>query len=98
MHLQYLSVSCNKIENLPDELFFCKKLKTLKLGKNSLSKLSPKISYLAHLTYLELKGNHFEFLPQELAFCRALKRSGLIVEETLFETLPSDVRDQMKAE
>ncbi|XP_026161227.1 volume-regulated anion channel subunit LRRC8C [Mastacembelus armatus] len=96
--LQYFSVTCNKIENLPDELFFCKKLKTLKLGKNSLSILSPKISYLALLTYLELKGNHFELLPQELGYCRALKRSGLIVEETLFETLPSDVRDQMKAE
>lgn len=96
--LQYFAVSCNKIENLPDELFFCKKLKTLKLGKNSLSILSPKISYLALLTHLELKGNHFELLPQELGCCRALKRSGLIVEETLFETLPSDVRDQMKVE
>ncbi|XP_033476900.2 volume-regulated anion channel subunit LRRC8C [Epinephelus lanceolatus] len=96
--LQYFSVTCNKIENLPDELFFCKKLKTLKLGKNSLSILSPKISYLALLTYLDLKCNHFEFLPQELGCCRALKRSGLMVEETLFETLPSDVRDQMKAE
>ncbi|KAM6938758.1 volume-regulated anion channel subunit LRRC8C [Lycodopsis pacificus] len=96
--LQYFSVTCNKIESLPDELFFCKKLKTLKLGKNSLSILSPKISYLAQLTYLDLKCNHFEILPQELGCCRALKRSGLIVEETLFETLPSDVRDQMKAE
>ncbi|XP_031174175.1 volume-regulated anion channel subunit LRRC8C [Sander lucioperca] len=96
--LQYFSVTCNKIENLPDELFFCKKLKTLKLGKNSLSSLSPKISYLAQLTYLDLKGNHFELLPQELGCCRALKHSGLIVEETLFQTLPPDVRDQMKAE
>uniref|UniRef100_A0A3P9LXX9 Leucine rich repeat containing 8 VRAC subunit C n=1 Tax=Oryzias latipes TaxID=8090 RepID=A0A3P9LXX9_ORYLA len=96
--LQYFSVTCNKIENLPDELFFCKKLKTLKLGKNSLSVLSPKISYLALLTYLELRGNHFEVLPQELGSCSALKRSGLIVEDILFETLPSDVRDQMKAE
>lgn len=96
--LQYFSVTYNKIENLPDELFFCKKLKTLKLGKNSLSILSPKISYLALLTHLELRGNHFEILPQELGCCRALKRSGLIVEETVFETLPSDVRDQMKAE
>lgn len=96
--LQYFSVTCNKIENIPDELFFCKKLKTLKLGKNSLSILSPKISYLTVLTHLELRGNHFEVLPQDLGYCRALKRSGLIVEETLFETLPSDVREQMKAE
>ncbi|KAM4629678.1 volume-regulated anion channel subunit LRRC8C [Polymixia lowei] len=96
--LQYFSVTCNKIENLPDELFFCKKLKTLKLGKNTLSLLSPKISYLVLLTHLDLKGNHFEVLPRELGCCRALKRSGLIVEDTLFETLPSDIRDQMKAE
>nr|XP_046156428.1 volume-regulated anion channel subunit LRRC8C-like isoform X2 [Oncorhynchus gorbuscha] len=96
--LQYFSVTCNKIENLPDEIFFCKKLKTLKLGKNTLSLLSPKISYLVLLTHLELKGNHFELLPQELRFCRALKRGGLVVEDVLFETLPSDIRDKMKAE
>ncbi|XP_030647406.1 volume-regulated anion channel subunit LRRC8C-like [Chanos chanos] len=96
--LQYFSVSCNKIENIPDELFFCKKLKTLKLGRNTLSLLSPKISNLVSLTHLELKGNHFELLPPELGFCRALKRSGLVVEDTLFETLPSDVREKMKTE
>ncbi|XP_041696225.1 volume-regulated anion channel subunit LRRC8C-like isoform X1 [Coregonus clupeaformis] len=96
--LQYFSVTCNKIENLPDELFFCKKLKTLKLGKNMLSLLSPKISYLVLLTHLELKGNHFELLPPELRFCRALKRGGLVVEDVLFETLPSDIRDKIKAE
>lgn len=96
--LQYFSVTCNKIENLPDELFFCKKLKTLKLGKNSLSVISPKISYLTQLTYLDLKGNHFDSLPKELGCCHVLKHSGLIVEETLFETLPSDVREQMRTE
>lgn len=96
--LQYFSVNYNKIENLPDELFFCKKLKTLKLGWNTLSLLSPKISYLVQLTHLEIKGNHFEVLPPELSLCRGLKRSGLLVEDVLFETLPSEIRDQMKAE
>ncbi|XP_017541119.1 volume-regulated anion channel subunit LRRC8C [Pygocentrus nattereri] len=96
--LQYFSVSCNKLENIPDELFFCKKLKTLKLGRNALSVLSPKISFLVSLTHLELKGNHFEVLPAELGYCRALKRNGLVIEDALFDTLPSDVRDQMKAE
>ncbi|XP_036410599.1 volume-regulated anion channel subunit LRRC8C-like [Megalops cyprinoides] len=96
--LQYFSVSCNKIENLPDELFFCKKLKTLKLGMNFLTVLSPKISFLIALTHLELSGNHFEGLPAELGSCRALKRSGLVVEDALFETLPSDVREQLSAE
>ncbi|XP_051985494.1 volume-regulated anion channel subunit LRRC8C [Xyrauchen texanus] len=96
--LQYFSVSCNKLENIPDELFFCKKLKTLKLGRNTLSVLSPKISYLSVLSHLELKGNHFEVLPAELGCCRTLKQSGLVVEDVLYETLPSDIREQMQEE
>ncbi|XP_001929240.4 volume-regulated anion channel subunit LRRC8C [Sus scrofa] len=96
--LQYFSITCNKVESLPDELYFCKKLKTLKIGKNSLSVLSPKIGNLLFLSYLDVKGNHFEILPPELGDCRALKRAGLVVEEALFETLPSDVREQMKTE
>ncbi|KAK6484573.1 volume-regulated anion channel subunit LRRC8C-like [Huso huso] len=96
--LQYFSITCNKVENLPDELYFCKKLKTLKIGKNSLSLLSPKIANLVLLTHLDLKGNHFESLPAELGSCKALKRSGLIVEDALFETLPSEVREKMKVE
>ncbi|CAJ0928706.1 unnamed protein product [Ranitomeya imitator] len=96
--LQYFSISCNKVESVPDELYFCKKLKTLKIGKNNLSTLSPKIGNLVFLSYLDIKGNHFESLPPELGDCRALKRIGLTVEDTLFETLPSDIREQMKSE
>ncbi|XP_028918856.1 volume-regulated anion channel subunit LRRC8C isoform X2 [Ornithorhynchus anatinus] len=96
--LQYFSITCNKVESIPDELYFCKKLKTLKIAKNSLSVLSPKIANLLFLSYLDVKGNHLEILPPELGDCRALKRVGLIVEDALFETLPSDVREQMKAE
>ncbi|XP_072505136.1 volume-regulated anion channel subunit LRRC8C isoform X2 [Notamacropus eugenii] len=96
--LQYFSITSNKVESLPDELYFCKKLKTLKIGKNNLSVLSPKIGNLVFLTSLEVKGNQLEVLPPELGDCRALKRSGFIVEDILFETLPSDIREQMKAE
>ncbi|XP_068949372.1 volume-regulated anion channel subunit LRRC8C [Petaurus breviceps papuanus] len=96
--LQYFSITSNKVESLPDELYFCKKLKTLKIGKNNLSVLSPKIGNLVFLTTLEVKGNQLEVLPPELGDCRALKRSGFIVEDILFETLPSDIREQMKAE
>ncbi|XP_069825175.1 volume-regulated anion channel subunit LRRC8C [Dendropsophus ebraccatus] len=96
--LQYFSISCNKVESVPDELYFCKKLKTLKIGKNNLSTLSPKIGNLVFLSYLDIKGNHFETLPPELGDCRALKKAGLVVEDTLFETLPSDIRDQLKSE
>ncbi|KAG9483174.1 volume-regulated anion channel subunit LRRC8C [Eleutherodactylus coqui] len=96
--LQYFSISCNKVESVPDELYFCKKLKTLKIGKNNLCTLSPKIGNLVFLSYLDIKGNHFETLPPELGDCRALKKNGLVVEDTLFETLPSDIREQMKSE
>ncbi|XP_036610813.1 volume-regulated anion channel subunit LRRC8C [Trichosurus vulpecula] len=96
--LQYFSITSNKVESLPDELYFCKKLKTLKIGKNNLSVLSPKIGNLVFLTFLEVKGNQLEVLPPELGDCRALKRSGFIVEDVLFETLPSDIREQIKAE
>ncbi|XP_043941579.1 volume-regulated anion channel subunit LRRC8C [Protopterus annectens] len=96
--LQYFSINCNKVESLPDELYFCKKLKTLKIGKNNLSVLSPKIANLSMLSHLDIKGNHFEVLPHEISYCKALKRSGLIVEDILFKTLPPDIREQMQAE
>ncbi|XP_073449280.1 volume-regulated anion channel subunit LRRC8C [Aquarana catesbeiana] len=96
--LQFFSISCNKVESVPDELYFCKKLKTLKIGKNNLCSLSPKIGNLVFLTHLDIKGNQFESLPPELGDCRSLKKHGFIVEDSLFETLPSDVREQMKSE
>ena len=55
-----------------------------------------KIGNLLFLSYLDVKGNHFEILPPELGDCRALKRAGLVVEDALFETLPSDVREQAR--
>ncbi|XP_069795236.1 volume-regulated anion channel subunit LRRC8C isoform X2 [Narcine bancroftii] len=96
--LQDFCITGNKVESLPDELYFCKKLKTLRVGRNNLSVLSPKVGNLALLTLLELKGNHLEALPRELGDCRSLKRSGLLVEDALFDGLPCDVREQMKAE
>ncbi|XP_062920756.1 volume-regulated anion channel subunit LRRC8C isoform X2 [Mobula hypostoma] len=97
-NLQDFCITGNKVESLPDELYFCKKLKVLRMGRNSLSILSPKVGNLALLTLLELKGNHLEALPRELGDCRSLKRSGLLVEDTLFDGLPCDVREQMRAE
>ncbi|XP_032884888.1 volume-regulated anion channel subunit LRRC8C-like isoform X2 [Amblyraja radiata] len=97
-NLQDFCITGNKVESLPDELYFCKKLKALRMGRNSLSVLSPKVGNLALLSLLELRGNHLEVLPRELGNCRSLKRSGLLVEDALFDGLPSDVREQMKAE
>ncbi|XP_043940461.1 volume-regulated anion channel subunit LRRC8C-like [Protopterus annectens] len=97
-NLQYFAVSNNAIEGLPDELFFCKKLKTLKAANNRLTVLSPKVANLKLLTKLELKGNQFEALPLEIGECSSLRRSGLVVENTLFTMLPLNIREQMTEE
>ncbi|CAB1318901.1 unnamed protein product [Coregonus sp. 'balchen'] len=89
-NLQYFA-----IESLPPELFQCKKLRTLNLGNNCLHTLPSRFGELTGLTQLELRGNRLECLPVELGECRQLKRSGLVVEEDLFKTLPTEVKEQL---
>ncbi|XP_067876878.1 volume-regulated anion channel subunit LRRC8C-like [Heterodontus francisci] len=95
-NLQYFSISYNSVESLPNELFFCKKMKTLKVAHNCLTALSPRITSLSLLARLELKGNHLDVLPPEVGECSSLTRRALIVEESLFQALPLDVRERMK--
>ncbi|XP_064416159.1 volume-regulated anion channel subunit LRRC8B [Latimeria chalumnae] len=92
----YMKQIIAKIEALPDSLFQCKNLQYLLLGRNSLSTLSPQICELVNLIKLELTGNQLELLPVELERCRRLKSSGLIVEESLFNSLPSSVKDHLQ--
>ncbi|XP_060791598.1 volume-regulated anion channel subunit LRRC8A-like [Neoarius graeffei] len=94
-NLQYISVTANRIKTLPLNLFQCKKLRTLNLGKNCLTALPSCIGQLMFLTQLELCSNWLEGLPVELGECRMLKRSGLVVEEELFRTLPPEVKEQL---
>ncbi|XP_029441581.1 volume-regulated anion channel subunit LRRC8D-like [Rhinatrema bivittatum] len=93
--LHSFSVSSNKIEALPSQLFKCIKLKALHLGNNKLSCLLAEVGELTYLTSLELKGNSLESLPLEIGLCPLLKKSGLIVEDALFDTLPSDVKERL---
>lgn len=93
--LQFISAAFNSLETVPDELFSCKKLKTLALGNNCLSSLSSRVSHLGQLVRLEIKGNRLESLPVEIGDCPMLTVSGLIVEESLFDLLPSDVRGRL---
>lgn len=95
--LQHLSVAFNSLEFLPDELFSCKRLKVLALGNNRISVLSPRVGNLAQLVRLELKGNRMESLPTEIADCVSLKLTALIVEDSLIDLLPPDVKDKMKS-
>ncbi|KAL7989310.1 hypothetical protein Chor_011976 [Crotalus horridus] len=86
--LQYFAVSHNCLETLPNEIYFCKKLKVLKAEHNKLRRISDRISWLPLLSRIELKGNQLEALPLEIGQCKFLKRSGLMVESNLYETLP----------
>ncbi|MBN3318121.1 LRC8E protein, partial [Atractosteus spatula] len=94
--LQYLSVDSNSLDSLPDELFYLKRLKTLVLSNNQIASLSPKVSSLTQLVRLELKGNNLEALPPEIGDCPLLRRTGLVVEDAIFDLLPPDVRDRIK--
>lgn len=84
-----------QIENLPPELFQCRKLRTLNLGNNVLQSLPSRVGELTNLSQIELRGNRLECLPVELGECPLLKRSGLVVEEDLFNTLPLEVKERL---
>ncbi|XP_060916664.1 volume-regulated anion channel subunit LRRC8E [Labrus mixtus] len=93
--LQFFSAAFNSLETLPEELFSCKRLKTLALGNNCLANLSSRVSNLAQLVRLEIKGNRLESLPHEIGDCPLLTVSGLIVDDSLLDLLPSGVRSRL---
>ncbi|XP_070602695.1 volume-regulated anion channel subunit LRRC8D [Erythrolamprus reginae] len=94
-NLQHLHITGNKVEVLPKQLFKCSKLRTLSLGQNCITSIPEKIGQLLQLTNLELKGNCLDRLPATLGQCRLLRKSGLIVEDHLFDTLPSEVKEAL---
>lgn len=93
--LQFFSAAFNSLEALPEELFSCKRLKTLVLGNNCLTSLSSRVSNLGQLVRIDVKGNRLESLPVEIGDCPLLRRSGLIVEDSLYELLPLDLQKKM---
>ncbi|XP_078075030.1 volume-regulated anion channel subunit LRRC8D-like [Mustelus asterias] len=92
-NLQYFAATGNRVEVLPKQVFKCTKLRVLNVGQNCITSISEKVGQLVQLTQLELRGNCLDRLPAELAHCRLLKKSGLVVEDHLFDTLPSEVKD-----
>ncbi|XP_068095930.1 volume-regulated anion channel subunit LRRC8D [Hyperolius riggenbachi] len=94
-NLQHLYVTGNKVDTLPKTLFKCNKLRTLCLGQNCITSIPEKIGNLSQLTHLELKGNCLDRLPFQIIQCRLLKKSGLVIEDHLFDALPSEVKEAL---
>ncbi|XP_018416901.1 PREDICTED: volume-regulated anion channel subunit LRRC8D isoform X2 [Nanorana parkeri] len=94
-NLQHLYVTGNKVDILPNTLFKCIKLRTLCLGHNCITSIPEKIGHLVQLTHLELKGNCLDRLSSQIIQCRLLKKSGLIIEDHLFDSLPSEVKEAL---
>lgn len=97
-NLQHLAINSNKLEGLPLNLFRCTKLKVLCLGNNALTMLPEAVGQLVQLTQLELRGNCLDRLPVQLANCRLLRKSGLVVEDHLFDALPVEVKENINLE
>ncbi|XP_010287534.1 PREDICTED: volume-regulated anion channel subunit LRRC8D isoform X3 [Phaethon lepturus] len=92
-NLQHFHITGNKVDILPKQLFKCVKLRTLSLGQNCITSIPDKVSQLLQLTHLELKGNCLDRLPATLGQCQLLRKSGLVVEDHLFDALPSEVKE-----
>ncbi|EMP26894.1 Leucine-rich repeat-containing protein 8D [Chelonia mydas] len=90
--LQHLSITGNRIRALPSQLFACLELTSLQLADNALTTVLAEIGRLVLLSRLELTGSPLESLPLKLGCCSLLKQTGLSVDNTLFETLPSHVK------
>uniref|UniRef100_A0A8C6U1L8 Leucine rich repeat containing 8 VRAC subunit Da n=1 Tax=Neogobius melanostomus TaxID=47308 RepID=A0A8C6U1L8_9GOBI len=96
--LEALHLNHNKLESLPPQLFRCTKLKVLCLSHNALTTLPEAMSQLVQLSQLELRGNCLDRLPATLANCRLLRKSGLVVEDHLFDTLPLEAKESISRE
>jgi len=65
-HLEYLDLSGNFIEKIPDWIHKIQSLKYLKMLSNRISEMPQSIAQLESLEYLDLSGNRFQALPSVL--------------------------------
>ena len=67
-NLQYIDLTLNKIDYLPDDMELLIKLKELRIGKNRLSARGiPQELFHSSLQFLDLSENKFTKLPLELS-------------------------------
>lgn len=69
-HLKELEVSCNQIEEIPQNL---KNLNSLLINDNKITKIPTNLSTFNKLEVLELNDNLISEIPQEIGDCQTIK-------------------------
>lgn len=87
--LMYLSLSYNKLRQLPRSLNKFHTLTTLLLSNNQLCEIPEEIGSLVSLRHLEMNDNYLKDVPASIGGCRSLVR--LELANNHFDCLPSTI-------
>ena len=87
--LQYLELSENMLETLPEEIAGCTSLTDLHLAQNSIEYIPSSIGQLANLNILKLEQNQLVVLTASIGTCTQL--TELILTENLLSEIPASV-------
>lgn len=68
VNLERLYLNRNKIEKIPYQLFFCRKLRFLDLSHNNLTDIPPEIGTLQNLQYLAVTANRVSRVQAQYSF------------------------------
>ncbi|CAI9613569.1 unnamed protein product, partial [Staurois parvus] len=75
--LERLYLNRNKIDKIPPQLCYCRKLRHLDLSHNTLTSIPAEIGQLQNLQFFAVTANHIENLPPELFQCKKLRTLNL---------------------
>lgn len=74
-NLEKLHLNRNKIENIPSQLFYCRKLRVLDLSHNNLTYIPTDIGFLQNLQYLAVTANRVSSLKASFFVFPLLRNS-----------------------
>ena len=89
-NLQYLYLTSNEIEIIPNELQYLTNLQELDLGSNKITVISSEIQYLTNLQKLRLSNNKIEIIPSKIQYLTNLKQLGLYNNN--IKIVPSEIQ------
>lgn len=85
----HLDLSKNKLEEIPQAVYFFKNLKTLDLSRNRISFLPAEIGQLKGLIKLDLSRNKISILPPQMGQLKKLKI--LYLQKNSIQYLPEEL-------